>query len=176
MNMPDGSSPGPDQVERFQFADDGVIPNSAQPVVIYRGVLSPPDCSADRFVALFGKHGWSNSWADGVYNYTHFHSNSHEVLGVAEGRVRLRLGGEHGASVDLAAGDVVILPAGTGHRAESASEDVLVVGAYPDGRDYDVRRGVPGERAEVYANLARVHRPRQDPVGGATGLIMTLWR
>ena len=80
------------------------------------------------------------------------------------------------SSLDLAAGDVVILPAGTGHRAESASEDVLVVGAYPDGRDYDVRRGVPGERAEVYANLARVHRPRQDPVGGATGLIMTLWR
>lgn len=165
----------PECIERYTFPDDGVIPNSSCPVMVYRSVLSGPDLSADRFVALFGQHGWSNAWKNGIYDYTHFHSNSHEVLGIAEGAVRVRLGGEHGASIELAAGDVIILPAGTGHRSESGSEDLLVVGAYPDGCDFDIRRGAPGERAEVYANLARVPRPRQDPVGGPTGLLVELW-
>jgi uncharacterized protein YjlB len=175
MNSPDKRRNEPDQIERFTFADDGVIPNSTLPVVVYRGVLEGPDCSTARFIALFGQHGWSNAWSDGVYDYTHFHSTTHEVMGVVDGDIRLRLGGEHGASVDLRAGDVVVLPAGTGHRAETASEDLLVVGAYPNGADYDLRRGVPGERAEVYANLVRVPKPRQDPVGGPTGTLMSLW-
>jgi uncharacterized protein YjlB len=165
----------PDRIERYTFNDDGVIPNSSFPVIVYRGVLSGADLSAARFIALFGQHGWSNAWKNSIYDYTHFHSNTHEVLGVAEGSARVRLGGDHGASVDLGAGDVVILPAGTGHRAESASEDLLVVGAYPDGLEFDIRRGAPTERAEVYANLARVPRPRQDPVAGPDGQLMQIW-
>jgi uncharacterized protein YjlB len=165
----------PDITERYTFADDGVIPNSTLPVLVYRHVLQEAELSAQRLIALFGQHGWSNAWEDGIYDYTHFHSNTHEVLGVADGAVRVRLGGEHGASIDLEPGDVVILPAGTGHRAETASEDLLVVGAYPDGLDFDIRRGAPGERAEVLANLASVARPRQDPVTGPTGLLLELW-
>jgi uncharacterized protein YjlB len=162
-------------MERFTFEDDGVIPNSPLPVLVYRGVISSDAATADGFEALFAQHGWSNAWRDSIFDYTHFHSTSHEVLAIVEGQVRVRLGGEHGASVDFRAGDVVVLPAGTGHRCETASEDLLVVGAYPDGRDFDIRRGDPAERGEVDANLAAVPIPKQDPIGGPDGALLAIW-
>jgi uncharacterized protein YjlB len=90
--------------------------------------------------------------------------------------VRARLGGGGGITVDLAAGDVVLLPAGTGHRNEGASPDFLVVGAYPDSQDPDLCRGGPGERPRVLANIAAVPLPASDPVHGPDGPLTRLWR
>jgi uncharacterized protein YjlB len=35
---------------------------------------------------LFRQNGWRASWRDGIYDYVHYHSRIHEVLGVARGK------------------------------------------------------------------------------------------
>src|SRR5205823_2182636 len=118
----------------YRFADDGKTPNNpALPLEIYRAAvrrrrgLDP----AAIFEVLFASHGWKDSWRDGLYDFLHFHTRTHEVLGIARGKARVQFGGDKGRTVTLKAGDVVILPAGTGHRRLAASDDLLVVGAYP---------------------------------------------
>ena len=58
---------------------------------------------------------------------------------------------------------------------KSGPVDLLVVGAYPEGRDWDLRRGSPDERAEVLANIAAVPLPATDPLHGAAGSLMEAW-
>ncbi len=165
-----------ERIERFRFPDDGCIPNSVLPVLVYRAAFTPHDSLADEVEAVLARHNWHNAWRAGIFDYTHFHSNTHEVLAVVSGCVKMRLGGDHGASVELCAGDVVILPAGTGHKCEGASDDLLVVGAYPQGRDWDVRRGDPAEHEEVRHNIAQVPIPELDPVAGNCGPLCSIWR
>lgn len=88
----------------------------------------------------------------------------------------MRFGGPGGASLELAAGDVAVIPAGVGHRNEGASGDFLVVGAYPGGAAWDLRRGEPAERDAVLRNIAAVPPPGADPVHGAGGPLVRLWR
>ena len=56
-------------------------------------------------------------WRNGIYPYVHYHSMIHEVMGVARGRATVRFGGDKGREIDIVPGDVVILPAGTGHQS-----------------------------------------------------------
>lgn len=164
------------EVETSRFADDGRIPNSRLPLLVFRSALAPGSADpAAAFERLFARHGWLGAWRDGIFAFHHFHSTTHEVLGVARGWAEVRFGGEAGATQHLAAGDVVVIPAGVGHKHERSSDDFLVVGAYPDGRDWDVRRGEPGERPTVMANLAAVPLPGQDPVHGADGPLLDAW-
>lgn len=114
--------------------------------------------------SLFAEHGWGGSWVDGVFDFHHFHSTSHEVLGVLSGNATLELGGPQGRSFEVAAGDVVVLPAGTGHRRATARDVFPVTGAYPAGQeDYDLLRSADDAARE---RIARVPVPEQDPVGG----------
>jgi uncharacterized protein YjlB len=69
-----------------------------------------------------------------------------------------------------------VLPAGTGHCNAGSSADLLVVGAYPNGMRWDLRRGDPAERDEVLANIAAVPLPDADPVQGPNGALNELWR
>src|SRR3954468_23588587 len=116
----------------FHFKDDGIIPNHPKwPLVIYRGAVRLPKNldPAAVFEELFERNGWGNSWRNGIYDYVHYHSGTHEVHGIARGHARVRFGGNSGKVVDLREGDVVILPAGTGHQSLDASKDLLVIGA-----------------------------------------------
>ena len=149
--------------EEHRFAPSGGIPNSALPLVIWRGALLG---DATVITAHFARHGWSNAWTNGVFDYHHFHSIAHEALGVSHGEARIRFGGPDGETLTLRAGDAVVIPAGVGHCREWASGDFEVVGAYPGGGDYDIRRGDPAERAEVEANIAGVPAPECNPVDG----------
>ncbi|KKB10102.1 cupin domain-containing protein [Devosia chinhatensis] len=155
------------------FADDGAFPNSTLPVVIYRQALAQP--SAEALEKLFDGNGWPSAWRYGVYDFHHYHSTSHECLGVARGKARLMLGGPEGRQFEVEAGDVLVLPAGTGHCNLGSSPDFLVVGSYPPGFSADLLRGEAGERPEADERIAQVPLPRTDPVGGQGGPILDKW-
>jgi uncharacterized protein YjlB len=144
------------------------IPNHPSfPVLVYRAVDAVKgDPEAAR--ALFAEHGWGGSWVDGVFDFHHFHSTSHEALAVVAGAATLELGGPQGAAFEVAAGDVLVLPAGTGHRRATARDEFTVVGAYPAGQeDYDLLRGESAEEvAAARERIAALPAPPEDPVGG----------
>jgi uncharacterized protein YjlB len=162
------------EVETHSFEDDGGIPNSALPVLIYRDVEAAREAATCE--SLFARHGWLGAWRDGIFSFHHFHSTAHEVLGVVAGSAAVMLGGPRGRRFEVRSGDVVVLPAGTGHCNAGSSADLLVIGAYPDGMDWDVRRGDPAEHDDAVANARAVPLPGADPVHGADGPLTGLWR
>jgi len=162
------------QPQALRLEPGETMPNSRLPVLIYRGVFR--DDTADKaaaFSALFGANGWRGIWRDGVYDYDHFHPNAHEVLGIAGGFATLQLGGATGKAVDVRAGDVVLLPAGTGHRRTGASDGFLVIGGYPPGQERAEIVRMRSPEAEL--RIAKVKLPEVDPVGGADGPMRELW-
>jgi uncharacterized protein YjlB len=160
--------------ETHRFADDGAIPNSSLPVLVYHDVEAATD--ARTCEALFGANRWGGHWRSQILYEHHFHSTAHEALGIVAGRASVMLGGPGGERFEVRAGDVLVLPAGTGHCRLASSDDLLVVGAYPPGQSWDMRYGDPGEHDEVLANIAAVALPETDPVAGATGPLLELWR
>ena len=160
------------------FADDGAIPNNANlPFIYYRSPVRLAHASdpAAIFEELFASNGWKDSWRNGIYDYLHYHSGTHEVLGIARGHVRVRFGGRKGKIVALRTGDVAILPAGTGHQRISASRDLLVVGAYPPSGNYDECKGSRAEYARALRSIPKLRLPAKDPVYGADGPLLDLW-
>lgn len=162
--------------EAHLFADDGRFPNSELPVLVYRAVVSEAKERASSFERLFSAHLWPAAWRNGLYTQHHYHSTAHEVLGVYEGWVKARLGGEGGGLLTLQAGDVVVIPAGVAHCNEGQSRDFRVVGAYPRGTDMDMNYGQPRERPAADRRIAAVALPERDPVFGASGPLLALWR
>ena len=164
------------QPEQLHFRDDGTFPNSPLPLLFYRhAITTDAKDRASVFEQRFAENDWTNSWRNGVYSFPHYHSTSHEVLGVYGGTATLRLGGEHGKNVEVRAGDVIVIPAGVAHQNLGASDDFGVVGAYPGGREWDLLRGLPGERRKAAQNIAAVPMPEDDPIYGAEGPLRQIW-
>lgn len=161
-------------VETHRFEDDGGIPNSPLPVLVYHDVEGVQDAVSCE--ALFARHRWLGAWRDGIFPFHHFHSTAHEVLGVVAGQVVVVLGGPGGRRFEVRRGDVLVLPAGSGHCNAGSSDDLLVIGAYPDGMDWDLRRGDPTEHDEVLTKIRAVPLPAADPIHGAGGPLRELWR
>lgn len=162
--------------ETLFFGTDGRVPNHPRyPVLLYRAVLVAGDDLAVAFERLFTRHGWPPRWRDGVYPYHHYHADTHEAFGIAAGRACLRLGGGQGRDIEIRAGDVLVLPAGTSHCGLSASDDFLAVGAYPSDAEVDMQRESDGVPAAVKARILSVAHPGADPAFGAEGPLMSLW-
>jgi uncharacterized protein YjlB len=162
----------------YYFRDDGVVPNNPRwPVIImWRAVRLPRSVDpAAVFEDLFESNGWDNSWRDGIYGYLHYHSRIHEVMGIARGSAHVRLGGRKGRTFKISAGDVVILPAGTGHQCLSASKGFLAVGAYPPAGTYDQCTPKADDHDRNARRVRKVPRPQNDPLSGAQGPLLRLW-
>jgi uncharacterized protein YjlB len=147
------------KLETWHAPPGDEIPNHPTfPVLLYRGVNAPD------VRALFAEHGWGGSWVDGVFPFHHFHSTSHEVLGVLAGEATIELGGPQGQAFEVSAGDVIVLPAGTGHRRATDRNGFQVCGAYPAGQeDYDLLRAADDAARE---RIRALPAPPDDPVGG----------
>jgi len=160
------------------YTDDGTIPNNSRlSVIIYRSVFTGPEALlAESMEELFLRNHWAGSWRDGLFKYHHYHSTAHEVLGIYGGWTDALIGGESGDTFRLQAGDIILLPAGTGHKNLGQSPDFRVVGAYPDDQYPDMNYGYPGERPHVLSNISAVPLPSHDPVEGLHGPVFTLWQ
>jgi len=163
-----------------KFSDDGIIPNNPRfPVIVYRAAVKLSDKALDPAVvidALFERNGWRRSWRDTVYDFVHYHSRIHEVMGVARGTATLEFGGIKGRQFKVKAGDVAVLPAGTGHRLITSSRDFLVVGAYPPGQDYEIETPSAAGLKEAISRVEQVALPATDPVTGPEGALTRLWK
>ena len=164
-------------VKELRFQDDGSIPNNPMlPLLFYPQALAEDEQNPSRCKELLAGNGWGGAWVDGVFPYHHYHSVSHEVLCVVRGDARITFGGPGGETVEVRAGDVVVIPAGVGHCNEGSGGGFSVVGAYPRGQEnYDLRTGEEGDRPEVLENIRNVPLPSTDPVFGENGPLTGRW-
>lgn len=164
-----------DEPQNFFFKDDGKIPNNKYPLILYKNVFSDRGNSGASWLEKrFKVNNWTNSWRNGIYSFHHYHSTSHEVLGVFSGSALVHLGGEQGEKVTIEAGDIIVIPAGVGHK-NLGGNNLGVVGAYPDGRSWDLNRGLPGERPQSDHNIAGLPLPEADPFLGKESGLVEIW-
>jgi uncharacterized protein YjlB len=161
--------------EVLRLSRNGWMPNNeVLPVLLYRSAFAPGNDMASAMEAAFERNGWPPQWRNGVYDFHHYHSTAHEVLGFARGWGRLVLGGEGGHELVVKTGDVALLPTGTGHCRLEATSDFLVIGAYPTGETWDVCRSAPDEA--TLERMRKVVFPQSDPVSGPSGPLAKHWR
>ncbi len=183
-NLPADSSETPHRAEVIPVPDDGRFPGSIERPALLMPNAFPlgepskrdPGDLAQRIEATFEQNGWTNGWRDTVFDYHHYHSTAHEVLGCYQGEASVQVGGPSGPILTLSPGDVLVLPAGAAHRRVRATADFRVVGCYAGGRDYDMNRGRDGERPHADENITRVPKPQLDPVYGSSGPLVNSWK
>lgn len=163
--------------ETYRLTEAGWCPNNpACPLLLYRSVnQNEPESLARWFEKTFAEHGWPPAWRYTIYDFPHYHSNTHEVIGVYQGWAEVRMGGTNGVIVKLQAGDAVVIPAGVSHQRLDGSDDFSAVGAYPKGFEPDQMRGVYGERPAADQRIQRIPRPNLDPVAGVGGPLRQEW-
>ncbi|KAL7272799.1 hypothetical protein RUND412_004374 [Rhizina undulata] len=167
--------------ETYLLPPTAEIPNSPYPLLHYRSVFPPP-VRAETISRHFDHNSWPAQWQSNMYHQSHYHSTTHEALGITRGSARLRFGvsdseasDERRVELDVDQGDVLVIPAGVAHRCLIERDGFNMVGAYPRGsRQWDLCYG--GEHKAGKGIEDGV--PETDPVvgreeGGLTGLWMT---
>ncbi|KAL4900340.1 hypothetical protein BDW74DRAFT_96468 [Aspergillus multicolor] len=155
------------------------IPNTStqfKPLMIYHQAF---DASSDELSKHLERIGEvSPSWTYSMYTQTHFHSTSHEVLGVILGSAKLCFGGEGNPDrfePEVSNGDLITVPAGVGHRLLSETAKVQgpfqIIGAYPRGKSWDMCYGRPGEE-DSCRNIESLDWVQADPLYGEGGPAM----
>jgi uncharacterized protein YjlB len=170
---------GEPEVVELRLEPRGAFPNNPRlPVLLYRAAFRlPGHGDAARVIEdAFERNGWSRGWRNGVYDYQHYHSTSHEALGCYAGRASVQVGGPEGPVLEFARGDALILPAGTAHKSLESSPDFSVVGSSPGGVAYDLLRGKPDEPPDAERRIAAVALPESDPVFGSAGPLLRRWQ
>ncbi|KAF7597613.1 hypothetical protein BBP40_000091 [Aspergillus hancockii] len=171
------TSPSDIEVTTRQILEWNQIPNTSiqsKPLLIYHGAF---EASANELQAHLEKIGEVEpQWVYTMYKQTHFHSTTHEILGVVSGRARLCFGGE--ANPDrfeptVEKGDLIIVPAGVGHRLldDLGPQSFKMVGAYPIGKQWDMCYGQSDKEEQVKA-IERLDWFHADPLYGADGPVL----
>lgn len=165
----------PRGVDAFMLEPHGWVPNNRRlPVVIYRQALAAGEGDlAASFEDLFERNEWPPQWRDGIFDYHHFHATAHEVLGVTDGSAEVIIGGPGGRVVRLAAGDAILLPAGTGHCLQSFERHFRVVAGYPEGQQWDIRR--EALTPQELSKMDVLPFPPLDPIEGNEGPLVEHW-
>ncbi|MGA9288923.1 MAG: cupin domain-containing protein [Anaerobacillus sp.] len=160
-------------VEKVYLLSDDEIPNNpALPLLFYHGGIRNRTASCAN---VFKENNWTNAWRNGVFDYHHYHSNTHEVLGIVSGTACILFGGENGRKLEVKKGDTVVIPAGVAHKKESSSEDFQVIGAYPNRMTPDLKTGKADERPVAQATIKNVPLPTTDPLQGRSGPLIEIW-
>jgi uncharacterized protein YjlB len=160
------------------LAPSEAVPNHPRwPLLVYPGAVAIAGADpAAAFEDLFDRNGWPAAWRNGVYPFHHFHCDAHEALGVYSGEVTVQFGGDGGVVITARPGDVIVLPAGTGHKKVSSRGDLGIVGAYPAGQRPDMGTPLAANPQGSAAAIARVPLPQRDPVYGEEGPLFTYWK
>lgn len=161
----------------YYFDDDGITPNNSLPVLIYKNVFSQiKEDLAANLEKIFQQNNWTGNWRDIILDKDHYHSSSHEVLGISKGSVDLQLGGANGKQFLVSAGDVLILPAGVAHSSLSDRQDYEVIGGYPEGRSWDMIYCEPEKYQKAKIEIEKLPLPKTDPLFGAKGPLIDKWK
>jgi len=165
-------------ITRDMLVEDGNFPNNGLlPLLHYQRALKLSDEGVEAMVKdILETNGWTNSWVDSIYDYHHYHSTAHEVLVALRGTAHLQLGGPNGVALTFEKGDVIIIPAGVAHMKVNEADGFACLGAYPDGQQYDMNYGKPGERPATDENIRKVALPQHDPLYGNDGPLIKNWR
>lgn len=159
-----------------KLQDDGLFPNNEKlPLLVYKQAFQIEEGDAATVEQVFEKNQWGNSWRNGIYNYHHYHSTAHEVLGIYQGEAEVQVGGPEGIKVHVRTGDVIIIPAGVSHKNLGASADFACVGAYPPAQTADMNYGKKNERPKADEQIVRVPLPENDPVYGKDAPLTQQW-
>jgi uncharacterized protein YjlB len=164
------------KILQYFTSDDRIFPNNRLPAIVYKSVLDlsgqDPAANAEE---LFEGNNWRGTWRNGIFNYHHYHSNTHEVLGIYSGNAQVQLGGPNGSIIEIEKGDVIVIPAGVAHKNIAHSSDFACVGAYPGGKKPDMNYGNNAERPRADVNIKCVPLPANDPVLGGEGILLERW-
>ncbi|MCF8229764.1 MAG: cupin domain-containing protein [Bacteroidales bacterium] len=168
----------PFDIIKHQLDENGNYPNNPRlPLLIYLQAIELKSPDTERPIEdLLEKNNWKNAWRNGILTNHHFHSNTHEVLVVYSGKALVMFGGPKGPEEVLKAGDVALLPAGTTHKKIQDDNHFACIGAYPDGKAYNMHHGNPEELEEVKDKIKTVKVPELDPIYGEKGPIIKYWK
>lgn len=150
--------------------------NSRFPLLIYKQVFKISHTDPKLIKNFLKQNNWINSWVDGIYDYHHYHSNTHEALVIIEGQCEVQIGGDKGKHFEIFKGDVIIFPAGVAHKRINATIDFKCVGSYPINIDYDMYYGTAEEHPMVDENIKNVGLPESDPIFGPDGFLFDYWK
>ena len=165
-------------VQILKLEENGNFPNNESlPVLLYKSVFDFNDENpASTIEKVLAENNWAGSWRNGIYNFHHYHSTAHEALGVYSGWAEVQLGGPESEILKIEKGDLVVLPVGTAHKRINSGDGFAVVGAYPDGQNWDMNYGKPEELQKARANISKVKLPSKDPVFGNDGKMFEYWK
>lgn len=157
---------------------NGYFPNNpTYPLLIYKKIVNFENISNTKSIQiLLEDNGWRNSWVNSIYDYHHYHSNTHEVLVIYKGTGVVQIGGENGRIFNIEKGDVIIIPAGVAHKSISLSDDFKCIGAYPFDIDYDMNYGKAEEHPRVDKQIQKISLPDQDPIFGKKSILFDYWK
>ncbi|KAI6038647.1 RmlC-like cupin domain-containing protein [Pisolithus marmoratus] len=165
------------RVSQYQIPKFNFYPNTSiqhRPLLIYHECFSNPSPPAIESY-LLSKGVVVPQWRYTMYNVSHFHSTTHEVLCIVSGRAKLCFGGEEDperVETIVGQGDVVIVPAGVAHKLlEELDGDFLMVGSYPVGKDWDMCYGRPDEQDKIQ-KIKDLGWFSRDPIYGSEGPVL----
>ena len=162
------------RVTKHQIPAFKGIPNTSiqgKPLMIYHGAFA--SASASQIEAHLNSIAQvTPQWRYTMYSDTHFHSTTHEVLVISSGHAKCCFGHEdnpHRVEAVLDKGDVVVIPAGVGHRLIQDYGGFQMVGSYPSSSaGWDMCYGRVGEEDKVKA-ISDLTWFGRDPVYGDDG-------